>query len=222
MKNKAILGSVMVILGFASTPAFSQAALFDFFKSTDVKVTPDKKYTDLNLVKNIDKNKIVVQEFFSFGCPHCSDFASQFNQWSAKQPKYVTVEKIPVTFDRPEWQNMAKLYYSLKEMNLGSKDADVFNAIHKERVKLWDQETIYSWVKSKDIDIDKFKEVYNSEKVGSQVKNGDMLSKKYKIDGVPSIVIGDNYKISGSGGFDTLLKNSDDVIIKIHNGDNLK
>lgn len=222
MKNKLIVGSLVVLMGISSAPVFSQAAMFDFFKSTESKVSTDKKYTDLNLTRNVDKNKIIVQEFFSFGCPHCSDFSSKFSDWSSKQPKYVVVEKIPVTFDRPEWETMAKLYYTLKEMNLANKDADVFYGIHKEHLKLWESESIYSWAKSNNINIDKFKEVFNSEKVAAQVKNGDMLSRKYKIDGVPSIVIGDNYRISSSGGFDVLLKNSEDVINKLHNGENLK
>ena len=58
--------------------------------------------------------KIEVVEFFSYGCPHCAEFAPILERWSAKQQKDVVLRRVPVSFGRPAWANMARLFYSLE------------------------------------------------------------------------------------------------------------
>ena len=57
--------------------------------------------------------KIEVIEFFSYACPHCNDLSPHIAQWAAKLPADVVFKRIPVGFNNPSYQLMAKLYYTL-------------------------------------------------------------------------------------------------------------
>ena len=57
--------------------------------------------------------KVEVIEFFSYGCPHCHDFEPLLNGWAKKLQGDVNFVKVPITFNRPEWTALARLYYTL-------------------------------------------------------------------------------------------------------------
>ena len=79
------------------------------------------------------KDKIEVIEFFSYGCNHCSDFHPTISQWAAKLPKDVSFRRVPVSFNRPEWVRLSKIYYALEATgDLAKLDAAVFIAIHDQ------------------------------------------------------------------------------------------
>ena len=78
-----------------------------------------------------DASKIEVLEFFSYGCPHCADFNPLLHAWAAKLPGDVVIKKVPITFGRAAWANIAKLYYTLEITgDLQRLESDVFKAIH--------------------------------------------------------------------------------------------
>ena len=94
--------------------------------------------------------KIEVLEFFSYGCPHCADFNPLLAAWVARQPGDVVVKKVPVSFGRAAWANVAKLFYALEITGDQARlEADIFKAIHQERVSLFDDKVMLEWVVKK-------------------------------------------------------------------------
>ena len=90
-----------------------------------------------------DASKIEVVEFFSYGCPHCADFNPLLHAWAAKHPGDVVVKKVPITFGRAAWANIAKLYYTLEITgDLQRLEGDVFKAIHVERQNLFEEKAL--------------------------------------------------------------------------------
>lgn len=177
--------------------------------------TAGKEYTLINPVQATDDpNKIEVVEFFSYGCPHCADFNPLISAWAAKLPADVTFKRIPITFGRAAWANIAKLYYTLEITgDLTKLDSEVFKAIHTERVNLFDDKSISEWVGKKGVDMKKFNETYNSFGVASLVKRGDQMAQAFKIQGVPAIGINGKYLI-GDMAFNEKLAVSDKLIAK--------
>src|SRR5215475_7847129 len=81
--------------------------------------------------------KIEVIEFFSYACPHCAKFFPLINAWAAKQPKDVAFKKVPVSYGRPPWMNLARAYYALEATgDLRKLDGALFHAIHEEHQNL--------------------------------------------------------------------------------------
>lgn len=162
-----------------------------------------------------DAGKIEVIEFFSYGCPHCSDFHPLLSSWVAKQSGDVVVKRVPITFGRAAWANVAKLYYTLEITgDLAKLDGDVFKAIHAERANLFDEKALTEWVIKKGVDPKKFAETYNSFGVMSKVKRGDQMAQAYKIQGVPALAVEGKYQVGGKDFGDT-LQITDQLIAKV-------
>jgi protein dithiol oxidoreductase (disulfide-forming) len=183
----------------AAMPSFAQGAAF-------TPVSPAQPTEDAA--------KIEVLEFFSYGCPHCADFNPLLTAWAAKQPADVVVKKVPITFGRAAWANIAKLYYTLEITgDLHRLEADVFRAIHGERVNMFDEKTLTEWVVKKGVDAKKFGETFNSFGVMSKVKRGDQMAQAYKITGVPALAVDGKFLI-GDMGFEEKLAVADKLIAK--------
>src|SRR5574343_1473091 len=161
-----------------------------------------------------DASKIEVIEFFSYGCPHCNDFNPLLTAWVAKKQGDVVVKKVPITFGRAAWANIAKLYYTLEVTgDLARLESDVFKAIHGERVNLFDERTLTEWVVKKGVDAKKFADTFNSFGVMSKVRRGDQLAQAYKIQGVPALAVEGKYLVGGKD-FNEQLSIADKLIAK--------
>lgn len=161
--------------------------------------------------------KIEVLEFFSYGCPHCNDLNPLVKSWGAKLGEDVVFRRIPVTFGRQTWANLARMYYALESMgSLERLDQEIFNALLQKRVKLYTEPAIIDWLKGKEIDTETFAQAYNSFDVQTKVGRSDYLVKKYAINAVPTITVGGRYAVLGRGAKDLseLLSIADGLIDK--------
>ena len=171
-------------------------------------------YAVLNTPAAAAGGKLEVLEFFSYGCPHCHDFSEPFERWSKKQ-KDVVVRRVPVTFGRPQWVVLGRLFYTIQIMKLPALDAAAFAAIHQQGRMLYEDQAVLQWAASQPgVDAKKFSEVYYSADVTNAMKKADALAMTYQIDGVPSIIVGGRYKMLQQRGmnFNDLLANTDAVI----------
>jgi thiol:disulfide interchange protein DsbA len=161
-------------------------------------------------------DKIEVIEFFSYGCPHCMEMNTVIDGWSAGLPADIAFKKMPVTFGRAAWANLARLYFALEYSgDLQRLDQAVFEALHQDRVKLFSEKEIFKWLESKDVDIATFEPLFNSFAVETQIKRSDTLVERYVIEGVPTITVDGRYVVVGQNarGFSDLLAIADGLIV---------
>ena len=178
------------------TPAQAQLAL-----GKDYVVVDPAQPTD-------NPAKIEVVEFFSYGCPHCNDLYPFVKKWQAKLPADVAFKRVPVSFGRPQWANLAKLYYALEVTgNVERLDGAVFHALHEEGLNLSTDANIAEWAVGKGIDAKKFSDAYSSFGVDSKSKRGDQLAASAKIQGVPAFFVGGRYLVVGLS-----VKSHDDLM----------
>lgn len=160
--------------------------------------------------------KIEVTEFFSYGCPHCNDFAPFVARWEAKLPKDVVFKRVPISFGRSQWFNLGKLFYTLEATgDLVKLDAAVFQAIHTQHNNIFDDKSIIEWVgKQPGVDAKKFADTYNSFSIAARMKRAEQLTASHKIDGVPKIVVQGKYTIAGKD-FNEVLANAGKLVDKV-------
>ncbi|HRI92614.1 MULTISPECIES: thiol:disulfide interchange protein DsbA/DsbL [unclassified Candidatus Accumulibacter] len=161
--------------------------------------------------------KIEVLEFFSYGCPHCADFHPLVSRWAEALPSDVVFKRVPVSFGRPQWASLARLYYALEASgDLAKLDGAVFRALHQENKRLFDDKSIIAWVTAQGVDGKKFTAAYNSFGVLSQAKRADQMAQAYKIQGVPALAVAGRYLVAGKDlkGYGDLLALTDQVIAK--------
>ena len=150
--------------------------------------------------------RIEVVEFFSYACPHCSDLNPLVKKWAAKLPADVAFKRVPVSFNSPFYQLMAKLFYTLDAIGeMERLDAAAFDAIHVKGLKLIDEKSVQEWAVSQGVDAKKFSDAFKSFSVDSNVKRADQLSRSAKIPGVPALVVDGRYLVVGKN-----VKNHDE------------
>ncbi|MBU3657131.1 MAG: thiol:disulfide interchange protein DsbA/DsbL [Rhodocyclaceae bacterium] len=217
MQRRQFIATLIAGLGAAtSNSALAQAALGGALSPAPASgaAIAGQTYAVLNTPAPAAGGKMEVLEFFSYGCPHCHEFAEPFERWSKKQ-KDIVVRRVPVTFGRPQWVVLGRLFYTIQLMKLPSLDAAAFAAIHQQGRMLYDDQAVLQWAASQPgVDANKFKEVYFSQEVTNAMKKADAMAVSYQIDAVPSIIVGGRYKMLQQRGmnFTDLLANTDAVI----------
>ena len=164
------------------------------------------------------KDKIEVIEFFSYGCNHCNDFHPLITQWAAKLPKDVTFRRVPVSFNRPEWARLSRIYYALEATgDLAKLDAAVFIAIHEQRVQFKTDEAVVAWAASKGADAKKFGDAMAAFSMQAKIQRADQDASNARITGVPSLAVDGRFLLNNEavGNYDELLKLTDSVIAKV-------
>lgn len=164
------------------------------------------------------KDKIEVIEFFSYGCSHCNDFHPLVSQWAAKLPKDVVFRRSPVSFNRPEWARLSRIYYALESTgDLAKLDAAVFIAIHEQRVRFKTDEDVVAWAASKGADAKKFGDAMGAFSMQAKVLRADQDASAARIEGVPSLAVDGKYLINNeaASNFSELLSLTDSVIAKV-------
>jgi thiol:disulfide interchange protein DsbA len=162
--------------------------------------------------------KIEVLEFFSYGCPHCKDFHPLVMAWAARLPKDVGFRRVPVSFGRAAWADLARLYHSLEATgDLVRLDLAAFRAIHEERTNLYTPDAILAWAKRQGVDQKRFADAFESFGINTRLSRDEQLVKNYKVQGVPLLTVGGRYAVTGKAtkGLADLLPIADGLIARV-------
>lgn len=145
------------------------------------------------------EGKLEVIEFFSYACPHCANFHPSVTRWAKSLPADVKFVRIPVVFGRRPWGQLARAYYALEATGqLARFDDALFDAIHKEKASLFDEDALTEWVRAQGGDFAAFRTMFNSREVSDRAVDGEQLARAYRVDGVPYLVVAGKYVVHGS------------------------
>ncbi len=175
-------------LWFFAGSALAQSA---FVEGTDYQtISP--------AVKTSSPDKVVVTEIFWYGCPHCFRFEPYVERWSANLPDGVVFEQVPSSLN-PRWTEHARAYYAFKMMNvLDRAHKALFDAIHVERQRLTDEDSLAEFAAEIGLDEKMFRETYRSFPVETQVRRDIQKEKRYGHRGVPAVIVNGKYLVSAS------------------------
>ncbi|MBL8488229.1 MAG: thiol:disulfide interchange protein DsbA/DsbL [Rhodocyclaceae bacterium] len=177
-----------------------------------------RDFATLSPAQPVDaKGKVEVVEFFSYACPHCKDFDPTLDKWIRQLPKDVEVRKVPVTFKRAAWANLAKLYYTLDALGeTGRLHGKVFEAFHVRNINLSEEKAAMDWALSQGVDMKKFQEAWNGFGMAGRVAQGQAMAEAYKIGGVPTLAVAGKYVVVGKAAttYEDLLRIADALILR--------
>lgn len=169
----------------------------------------EDSYTNLRpVVPTQTADKVEVVEIFWYGCPTCYNFEPYLQKWKGNIPDNAEFRRIPGAGNR-NWVPHAKAYYAAEKLGVLDRiHQPLFDAIHKEKRNIHDEETIKEFFVELGIDGDEFSRAYNSMEVTTNVRKADVMSRKYKVGGVPAIIINGKYQTSPSkaGGYDNAIR----------------
>lgn len=161
-------------------------------------------------------DKIEVLEIFWYACPHCYDFEPYVSEWLQNKPDDVEFRRMPGIF-RKNWIPHAKAFYTAEKMGiLDEIHAPLFNAIHREKKKIHDDTSIKKFFLKHGADKGEFTKIYESEEIDTKAKQAYLMGGRYKVTGVPAVIVNGKYMVSGStaGSFENVLKVVDYLVDK--------
>jgi protein dithiol oxidoreductase (disulfide-forming) len=133
--------------------------------------------------------KIEVIEFFSYGCPHCADLDPELQAWQKTLPADVAFRRVPVMF-QDRWIGLAKVFFTLEALGVDDRmTPEVFVAVHKSGMPLWNEKTFFDWAASRGLDRKKVEEMYTSFAINGKVNRAKQLAQAYNVQSVPMVIV---------------------------------
>lgn len=151
------------------------------------------------------QDKVEVVEFFSWGCSHCAQMHPLIEEWERKLPANAVLVKVPISLGHREWGQLVRAYYALETLGeLERLEGAVFDAIHKEREPLFSEDRLAQWVASKGVDEQKFRAEFNSNSVSTKAARAEQMSRNYRVNQTPRVIIDGKYVVGGKTHEETL------------------
>lgn len=145
--------------------------------------------------------RILVMEFFMYGCSHCNSFEPYLQEWLKQKPEDVDFVKVPAMFDRPEIIMQAKVYYALQLIGADEKiHSKIFHALHVEKKKLGTEAEMDAFLQANGVDMKKYREAVDSFAILTSIRKAAVFAENYDIHGVPALAIDGKYLIPGQEG----------------------
>jgi thiol:disulfide interchange protein DsbA len=145
-------------------------------------------------------DKIEVVEMFWYGCPHCYRLEPYIERWLESKPDDVAYVRIPAVFnDRQVWELHARTFYAMEQLGLLERLHRPFlDAIHAQRRQLNLEQQVVDWFSEQDVDAGGFRETLNSFAVNTKLNRAKQLTRRYGIDGVPTMIVEGRYRTGPS------------------------
>lgn len=150
----------------------------------------NKNYVRIKTNKKNNDNKLHVKEYFSYSCPHCYKIESKIKLILEKHPDIIIDREHP-GFNE-SWRQDARIFYSLKELNIEEKYHDKImsysnkTSFNKDLLSVIDNEN----------DLKNLKKIMNNQDKKIDNANSEMSSRH--ILGVPTFIFNDEIIFSMS------------------------
>jgi thiol:disulfide interchange protein DsbA len=149
---------------------------------------------------DVPAGKVEVIEMFWYACPHCYALDGAVESWRKNKPAYIEFRRVPVTWSE-EHRAHARLFYTLKALGkLDELHSKVFDEIHQKGELLYvpndEKGTLQKqlqFAKANGIAESDFVNAYQSFGVQTNLQQADDLTRRDKIDSVPTFVINGKY-----------------------------
>jgi protein dithiol oxidoreductase (disulfide-forming) len=141
--------------------------------------------------------KIEVAEVFWYGCGHCYNLEPDLSAWVKTLPGDVSFVRIPVMWN-PTNEIHGRIYYTAQALGkLDQITPAVFRSIHVDNRPMTDEKDIQLLFEQNGVSAADFNKVFRSFSVESQLKRAKDLTLKYRVKGVPLLVVDGKFTTDG-------------------------
>lgn len=143
--------------------------------------------------------QIEVAEFFWYGCPSCYALEPQIQRWLETKPADVVFTRYAASLAQ-QWRLHARAYYTAESLGVVDKvHGALFDAIHQERRMLGDARSIGDvFAAAAGVERDAFQQAFDSFGVETRLRRGDQLTRRFQINGVPTLIVNGKWVTSPS------------------------
>ncbi len=198
--HRSLLSALFLFLGAASWSARAQEQPF-------APVQPQQP-------TQVQAGKIEVLEFFWYGCPHCYSMEPHVEKWLQSKAADVEFIRVPGVLNKL-WMAHARAYYTAQKLGvLEQIHRPLFDALHKERRKIYSEDELRDFFVDKGIKAEDFTRVFNSNEVEIRVKQAFVLAQNYRLTGVPAFIVNGKYMVNGqlAGTYENMMATVTDLV----------
>lgn len=142
--------------------------------------------------------RIEVIDFFWYGCPYCNELQPALDEWTKRKPADVTLRRIPVVL-RDTWAPHARIYYTLELLGEAERlHAQVYRSYHVEELHMSKPDVMEQWAVRNGIERRRWLDAYYSPEVDARIARAAHATKRYDVQGTPSLVVDGRYLTSSS------------------------
>ena len=142
--------------------------------------------------------RIEVIDFFWYGCPYCNELQPAMEEWSKRKPDDVVLRRIPVIL-RDSWAPHARIYYTLELLGEVERlHLAVYHSYHVEQLSMSKPEVMEQWAAKHGIERQRWINAYFSPEVDARIARAFQATKRYDVQGTPSVVVDGRYLTSSS------------------------
>jgi protein dithiol oxidoreductase (disulfide-forming) len=152
-------------------------------------------------------DQVEVCESFWYGCPHCFTFDPLLEQWREGKPDYVNFVRVPAVWNSL-LQLHARAFYTAEALGKGAEmHTELFREIHERGNALDSEAKLQEFFARFAVDAAAFKSTFDSFAVQAKLQRADELSRRYRIESVPTIVVNGKYTTDAgqAGSYEDLL-----------------
>jgi thiol:disulfide interchange protein DsbA len=160
-------------------------------------------------------DQVEVCEVFWYGCPHCFNFDPLLEQWRGRQPDYVNFVRVPAVWN-PLLQLHARAFYTAEALGKGAEmHTEFFREIHERGNMLETEAKLQEFFGRFAVDAAMFNSTFDSFAVQTKLQRADELSRRYRIQSVPTIIVNGKYTSDGgqAGSYEDLLSLVDELVV---------
>ncbi len=151
--------------------------------------------------------KIEVTEVFWYGCGHCYNLEPVIADWESRLPADVSLVRLPVMWN-PTNEIHARVFYTAEALGKRAQISPaMFKAIHIDNKPMTEEPAIQQMFESFGVSADTFNKTFRSFAVESQLRRARDLTAKYRVKGVPLLVVNGKYLTDGPQ-----IKSHDDLL----------
>ena len=142
-------------------------------------------------------DRVVVTEFFSYGCGHCYNFEPLLESFESRLPDGVVVQRTPVIWNNnPGMKLLAKTYYAVEVLDVFEPvHGAVFNTIHRQRKRLSSPEAVRAVFVENGVDAKDLDRAVGSFGSDSRVRQAAARTEGARVQGTPSLMVNGKYRI---------------------------
>ena len=142
-------------------------------------------------------DRVVVTEFFSYGCGHCYNFEPLLESFESRLPDGVVVQRTPVIWNNNSGMKLlAKTYYAVEVLDVFEPvHGAVFNTIHRQRKRLSSPEAVRAVFIENGVDAKDFDRAFGSFGIDSMVRQAAARTEGARVQGTPSLMVNGKYRI---------------------------
>ena len=162
----------------------------------------------------VQPGKIEVLEFFWYGCPHCYSMEPYVEKWLQTKPADVEFIRVPGVLNKL-WMDHARAYYTAQKLGvLEQIHRPLFDALHKDRRKLFSEDELRDFFEEKGVKGEDFARTFHSNEVEIRLKQAYVLAQNYRLTGVPAFVVNGKYFTSGqlAGTYENMITTVNNLI----------